>query len=336
MKTTFRPYLYLLAAVILAGLVMWMERPDRSTLETEHRPLLPPIDAAQVTTIEIEQLLNGVKLTRQGGAWNVEGLATELAKATIPEAAKPKDGDGTSAHPVYAADPERVHEIFEALANLRVGAVASRNAEHQDQLQVGKLARQVRLKNAADEIVAAVSIGKSGPDYFSTYVRKSDEDVVYLVPDQLQGRFATTIDAWRNKTVWTLDPDQMQSIEVDRYDGGFTLKKVDGQFVLTAPKDVAPLDAEQLKAWLSRWTTIRTPEFPHVEDFAKTGLDKPAYSLMITLADGTQRVLAIGNEHASGNLYGITSGATDVFLLPTEVREALKVDWEEWIAKSSK
>lgn len=321
MKPKLRPYLYLCGAVLLAGLVLWLDRPEQSA--QPQQPFFPRLDAQQVTTIELEQLLDGVRLSRADGGWNVAAMHTALSEQ-LPDAEKAPEE--------FPAESDRVDQILKSLSALSAGAAVSHKADRHDQLQVGKLALQVRAKNVAGDTLATLYIGKAGPDYFSTYIRKEGDDAVYLVADQLQGRFPTRLDVWRDKTIWTIDPDQIQTIELDRLDGGFRLEKTaEGTFVLQSPKEATAIDAAKFTGWLARWTTLRAADFPTVADFAKTGLAKPTTAMTVTLSTGERKVLSIGNDHASGNPYGMVEGSTAVFLLPTDIKEALKIDWSDWI-----
>lgn len=326
MKPTLRPYLYLLGVVFIASLVLWLDRPAQDT--SSGRPLLSTFNAADVATIEIEHLLNGVRLQRAETGWRVETLPTALAEK-VPTAHQPEPAQ--PAVLPFPAEASRVDQLLKSLATLVVGAPVSIKAERHDQLQVGKLALQLRVKNGAGDTLAAVYIGKSGPDYFSTYVRKAGEEAVYLVADQLQGRFSATLEAWQDKTLWTLDPDQFASVAVDRLDGGLRLEKdQQGRFILTSPPTDTPLDLAKVTDWFKRWTELRAVEFPAASDAKRTGLAKPQYTLTVILKDGTTKVLKVGNTAASGNPYGVIEGVDQLALLPADLLGTLKVDWEEW------
>lgn len=358
-----RAYLALVVVVLVSLGILYLERPDQRRMEAEApRPLFPSLAADQVARIEIEHLLDGVQLQKEGAAWQVTAqtspLQAQLAQqgeqgvepavatdhAGTPSyvgeapAALPLEGAGRSLKRAPApaananANAEQVEALLQLLQTVQVGTVTSRNPENFDKLQVGKIGTQVRTYAADGQLLAHLIVGKQGPDYVSTYVRQEGNDAVYLVSDQLHGRFPAQVAQWRDRRVWALDPDLISKVSVERLDGGFTISKnAQGLFTVDNLPGAGTLNAEKVGAWFAQWATIQASKFAEGVSREQAGLQKPKVQVAVTMSDGTQHALALGGDAPGGVPYGELAGTSDLYVLSTSLRNTFKAHWQDWV-----
>ncbi len=330
-----RSLLYLLGAVVVAVVVLYVDRPDRERVGVTGTHLLfPNFDPDAITTLEIDHLLDGVTLTRGEHGWTVQGRGNAMSKQLPHEQEK-----SVEKSPSFRADAERVAEALQKIADVSVGAAVSRKRESRNKLGVGAVALQVQAKNSAGKVVAYLYIGKSGPDFFSNYVRVDGSDEVYLAGGRLRGAFPTMVSDWRDKKVWRLDPAEISSIKLTRKEDGFTLAKTaTGAWELTAPEvseQKGAIDQDKVSGWITRWNEITATEFLDNREIV-TGLDKPSIILEVGMTDGSSRTLKIGQDTSEGLPYGAVSSNSEVFVLPSGIRSALEISWEEWLRPDHK
>lgn len=336
-----RSYMYLLAALVAAFGIYFLERPDqsRSAQSALQRPFAR-VRADAIARLEIEQMTDGVAVVRDGERWIVRSRTPAL-QAQLDAAAAQAQGKSA---PVADAAPSEGAENFSVdatlltqaltqLTSLAIGNPVSRNPEHHNTLQVGTLALCVRALDADGKTLALIALGKSGPDYFSNYVRVGDDNEVYLVPDGVRGSFPARVNSWRDKQLWALDADtQIRSIAI--VDGkGPTLalhKDAAGNFLVDEQPGAA-LDRAKLGAWLQQWTKLSAVDFPDGVTRKQAGLETPTGSVTVALVDGTTRRLLIGGASASGLRYGVLDAAdAPIVTLPSTLPTILRADWTDW------
>lgn len=326
-----RPILYLICAILLAVVVFWIERPDRAQVKgANDQLLLPQITESQVTKIEIEHLLNGVIISRNESAkWNVEQYETKMA-----EQVRKQEADSAEKIPQFTsfpADPKRIEDMLTDLKELRVGAVASRKPESHSKLQVSGAGLSVKFLDADGEVLEDLTVGKQGPDFLSTYVRRANEDEVYLVSEQLHGRFPTNVNEWRDRTLWNIDLGEIQKVEVDRLSGGFILiKQADGKF---KANHSVKIDNDKLRSWLTSWNELKAETIADNVDTSDAGLKNAKSKLIVTLKDESVQTLLIGKDSPSGTPYGQLENQQTVYILPSNIQTALKVELSELVAE---
>lgn len=159
-----------LGCVALAFYVQGTGSPDRPR---DREALFPGLKAADVALIRITRGGGEVLLTRAGGAW-------QLGAAQEP------------------ADSAAVDALLARLADVREGAVVSANPAKQSvyEADAGQ-GIAVRLEGVGGKALAAFVIGKRGPDFASSYLRRDGAKEVLLVAPDLRTEFARPAASWR-------------------------------------------------------------------------------------------------------------------------------------------
>lgn len=340
MKRSTLAYGALGIAILAAGGVWQWERTHQPVHIVKLTPLLPNFHAEQVAKIEIEQMLDGLVIEKTGDHWEVHQTTTALRDAVRAEAASPTPSSTPTATPIelpdldqtsYPADAAQMQSAFNALRTSITTGLVARSGAQQDALQVGKLALRVRALDAIGTELVNIRIGKQGPDFLSSYVRIGSRTDVYLVRDQLRARFPTQIANWRDKLIWQLDADQIASVAITRRTGNFAITK--GEDQLFRRSDLATagaLDQLKVRDWFALWKVLSADDVPmHITDDA-AGIARSKEGLRVTMHDGKEYALVIGNPTASGGYYAALEGHNTIYTLSTSFKPIINVDIDDW------
>lgn len=96
-----------------------------------------------------------------------------------------------------SAEKNKIETLLQTVKDMEKQELASQNRDKRDVYQVTENATQVILKSG-DQEAANFYIGKRGPDFLSTYVRKKDSDNVWLIKKALEPIFEP--DTWQSET----------------------------------------------------------------------------------------------------------------------------------------
>lgn len=137
-------------------------------------------------------------------------------------------GEGGGDYPV---NPKYIDDLKDILQNMPKGELASRDKAKQEEFQVDKVGVVLQAWQGETQVVDAV-IGKEGPGFGSAYIKKSDSDNVYLVPQNIRPVFNRT--DWRDKRIWAFDAKKVTAVDWRYKDVDISLLKTkDGWRQLT-------------------------------------------------------------------------------------------------------
>ena len=172
----------LIALVVLAGIILIVEQPfeNKSRQKKAEAPLFfPDLDPSAVTQITISKAPGKtVVISSTENNW------------TVIHDNEP-----------YPADREMIAEAIEMFVTLKEIDLASRNKNKHDLFEVrDNNALKVTFFADSAEPLAGLLIGKSGPDFFSTYIRKAGADEVYISDTPLKSLYDRPAASWRETT----------------------------------------------------------------------------------------------------------------------------------------
>lgn len=169
-----RTTLLLLGVLLVLGTIAaLLEGPARRDRPRERGPLLPGLRPQDVQAVRIATAGGAaVRLERAGAAW------------AVGETRRAADGPG-------------ILRLLETLTALEEGALASDNPAKRGLYEVdaGK-GIAVRLEGEGGKVLAEFTVGKTGPDFASSYLRREGEDRVWLVSRDLRLEFSRPESAW--------------------------------------------------------------------------------------------------------------------------------------------
>lgn len=290
--------LFALVFIVLAALYWLMESPAQRRTTQEPGGLLSGFKPAELERITITSpAKSAVVLQLSGTDWQV----------STPE-------DTTS----YAADSSAVQALLDALAALTTVSMVSHNPGRHALYEVSpETGLRVEALDSAGR-TAAVLIGKNGPNIFSTFVRAADSDNVYLVDGILQGTANKTLNEWRDKTVFKLDPALVRAYTVSGERSLSLLKNGDAWQAGSGETVNAEAAAQVIRtfAWLTAADFAEGP----LEEF---GLARPSRTITAELADGTSATLLLGQNANAFQQFAKTAAADTVYIIEKYLLDSL-------------
>lgn len=262
--------------------------------EAKEELLFPGLDTAVVDRIVIHAGENGAELVRGGeGAWVV------------------------ASEDDFPADPEAVERVLEASAELSAASLTSRRPSKHAIFEVDS-AQAVEVALEADgEEAARFFVGKSGPDFSSSYVRAGGRDEVYLHPRPVRSVFDRGNRTWRNKRIFDFAREDLARLRVER-EGGTLLfeNRGDQGWAVLEPEGYRPIGP--LVEGLARgFTRLTASDFGGEEEREAAGLENPRARVVLQFTDGTEKTLLIGAEKGEGGGVYVQRGGDDtLFLVP--------------------
>ena len=174
----------LLGALVVTLVIIAIEKPSEA-------PFISDYDVDDVWHIEVSQLLDETTLKREGSGWIVAESPTPLKEELLK-------GEGREIPAIEwrPALESRISHALKILGNLDEGIVVSRRADKRALYRVDATGLHIKLAATDGRIIADVWIGKNGPDYGSSYIRRADEDEIYIVRRPLLGLFSPVATDW--------------------------------------------------------------------------------------------------------------------------------------------
>lgn len=292
----------LIAGLVFAGLVLatvlLLRSPEKGTAPADGtRGPLAKLKADAFDTLEV-----------------TKGKATTVIK---------KEGDAFKiVKPItYPADKDATKQAFEALTKLEWGTIVSDQKSRQAELEVGDESLRVVVKKG-EKPVADLRVGKTANQM--TMVRLEGKNEVWSASGITKWQFDKDTTAWRDKSITTFEEKNAEKLQVATKSGA--------KIVLVKP---APLDGGSAPEWQVVESTVKVEPFDKsvptgvisqmaswkANDFAdeakpeETGLDSPELTATVTLRDGKQQTVLVGNKKGEEDFYVKVADKPQVFLV---------------------
>ena len=142
--------------IILLVFVYLLEGPLSERKQKEEKggiALFPDFNKNKATKIAVKSTTQEVSLERKGKDWSIS------------------DTDG------FTADPQLINDALDTVKNFNRENIASKNSGKQELFEVvsGK-GVEITISDSGQKMLAHFYIGKTGPDFFSVYLRKEGSD----------------------------------------------------------------------------------------------------------------------------------------------------------------
>ena len=218
----------------------------------------------------------------------VDGIDITAAGKTL--AIAKAGGEWKLAKPVQAsADFGSVEGLVGRLQTVQMKSIAADNASPADLKKYGLDKPEATVTLSLGSARATLLFGGKAADN-TVYARDASKPSVVTVESALLDDIKKGADDYRRKDVFQFRPFNATHIEITRNGQVIALDRVKGQGE-NAPdkwKRVTPtagdLDKEKSDGLLSKLSNIRASSF--VDSTAKTGLDKPAMTVVVKFDDG--------------------------------------------------
>lgn len=272
-----KTYLALAVALALGGYVYWSEKKKPAAPEDD-KPRVLTLEAAKVRQVELSPRDGeATRLTKEGTSWVVS------APAPAP------------------ADQAEVESLLRNLESLRVEEVVSEAPASLGDfgLETPRTVVSAWTEGAAEP--QKVLLGDKTPDGSGVYAKLPAAPRVFAVGSFLGAAFEKKPFDLRDRTVLRFPRDAVKTLSVTGPEGAYALARDErGEWAFTAP----------LKTRAGRWAVdglLGTLEGLRMESIATAeaggagalkayGLDRPARTVVLGLADGGTRTLEVGSE----------------------------------------
>ena len=179
---------YIILAVLIVALSLYLvfHKRDRTLYEL---PVLQEVPVAEITKIEISK---------------PDGTTIALEKT---------DDRWLIAPEAYPAEAGKMSVVLESLGNLTLTALVSESKSY-ERYGLSK-EEKIGVKAWAGEgLKRDFEVGKAASSFQHTFVKIAGDPRVFHARENLKSRFDQTVDGLRDKTVFRLEPPEIQSIEI--------------------------------------------------------------------------------------------------------------------------
>jgi len=254
--------------------------------------LFPDFEKERATKIEVKSSAQEVSLERKEEGWLIS------------------DTDG------FIADPQLVDSVLDTMKNLTRENIASKNPEKQQLFEVTKgKGIEVKVSDAEQKILAHFYIGKTGPNFFSTYLRKEGSDEVLLTGGYTKSTFDKSIKNWRDKTIFDFPPDTITQLSLKTSKEEVVLEKDEkGDWQITKPERVTTKKEEVVNIGTTL-ASLKAIDFAEDDNLKKYQLDKPQITITAILEDKVEKRLLIGKKHEEKSQYYVKNQAKKTIFL---------------------
>ncbi|MCD6353343.1 MAG: DUF4340 domain-containing protein [Proteobacteria bacterium] len=216
----------------------------------------------------------------------------------------------------YPADPQLINEAIKTLQALKKVNLASRKKDKHALFKVKeKMGMEVILFGSEDKELARLIVGKNGPDFFSTYIRRADADEVFLYERYLKGHYDKPISNWRDKTIFDFDADEVTEIKIAKKEETIIISK-DTKKNWHIEKPISLFaENKEVEKILNTFSSLKASDFADEKILKKSGLAEPECKISVTLKDGETKTLFVGNKKEDHYYYAKTEEKDYLYLL---------------------
>lgn len=193
MKNQLRFLGSVLILLILCLLVVW-DNDTGPSHPSEKRFF--DFDQSEITSFQVNNFTLGLLFKKTNGAWQVKRVQNKLARELQEKSGSPVSKVDNEFKP---ADSAQVAKALTYLTSLKGLSPIATQATDPAVYQINEYSLHVILYNDNGEKLAHVQIGKTGPDPFTSFIKKKDQPEVYLAPQDFRYLFLRKYDDWLQK-----------------------------------------------------------------------------------------------------------------------------------------
>lgn len=309
-----------IAVAVLAGLggAVWYQNKkqneEAATYTAEKRSAdLPKLEISEEQTKSIDKIV----LSKPPGDAG-KGVEVTLEK-------KGENWELTAPLPA-AANQTNVTSLLGNLKTLKVTEEIDPSPSAYDKYGVGDAkAVHVTFFKGADK-VTELWLGDSGSR--GQMARVAGRDGVYSLKGYSSFLYERELKDWRDRTVFKFEEEKVKAVDITNEHGSFAFAisgkaegdagakdaKWTGKFKGAkdaASKAIERFDDAKIKDAIRAYKGLNADNFAEGKTDADTGLDKPAATITITLADGAKRILHIGKTAEGSSRWAKVDGAAE-------------------------
>lgn len=262
---------------VLLIVVVFISQNPFSKYETEEetKSLFANFDKNDIAKIELTKEDKTTVLTKNGDKWLVETMDN------------------------YPADQEEVKKLLDKVSEFKTEQLISQNPEKQSKFEVDSSGIEAKLSDLNGKALAHFFVGKSGPSFMSSYVRKTDSDKVYLMDGYLKSIFDKGERGWRDRAIFAFNKGNITQMTIESEDEKVVIpKNKKGNWVIIKP-EAAEAKKEEVDKVADTLSKLEASDFAEKKKPKEYGLDEPKSKISAMLNDGSTKTLLVGNKESS-------------------------------------
>lgn len=312
MKPFVRTGIALAAASGLGAYIYFVELKKPSAEDEKKKEKVFALDKAKATRVELRPAGGeAVVVEKDGAAWKL------VAPAPAP------------------ADASEVDSLLGTLQDLEVDEVVVEAPAELGQFGLDPSRKLVRVAQEGAAAPLELLIGEKSPDGSSLYAKTAGAPRVFTIASWRESSFDKKPFDLRDRDLLKVKRDAVKRLEVAGKDEGYALERDDkGDWAFSRP----------LRTLAGRWSVdglLGTLESLRMEsvadeqakDLRKYGLDKPARTVKLTLADGGYKILEIGGPAGEKKYHAREASSPLVAVIPSAIVDDLAKGMKELRAK---
>lgn len=288
--------LLLSALLVLLGLYLGLKNSEELNRRPTSQKAFREFSADRVSKIEITNKGKKTILERQGENFLVTSNGS------------------------FAADKNAIADIINNIKNLNLDELVSTNVNNHDVFEVNE--KGINLKTGGHEV--EFWIGRMGPDFQSTYVRRGREALTYLTRKNIASVFSKS--DYRDLTILKIETNEVTSLTLDYGIQKIKLEKEGGKWLNTVNKK--ELKEEVVDSVLRKLADLKGTDVFKEESAREAVFSSPYLKLTIKSQD-KETELTVGNKNEEGHYFTKTNLNKNVYLLPSYAAESLPREAEK-------
>jgi Domain of unknown function (DUF4340) len=220
-------------AVLAIATYFVLRQPGETSTTSESTETLCHVDSSAVDKLEILTPSGSITLSLEGGTWMVAGQTGK-----------------------FRADQSAVAAAVGRGKRIELRGLVSTNPEKQKVFQVDSAGTRIRFFEHGSPTASFV-IGKPGPSWTETYVRRDGSADVYLAEGPLSYLYAKSLKDWRDRTIFRTDENLITSVGFRYGDTTFTLQRRDSVWLV----DQTPAAEGAARSLITTLANLQSDEF---------------------------------------------------------------------------
>lgn len=200
--------LALVFGILLAAFLVYNRNLDDLGVKSKSGFLLAPLKQDDVRAFQINNFTEGYHFKKMDIGWSVKRVETPLVQKIRAEDSKALV---PPTMPEQPADAMAVSRFLTHLFLLEVTEPIATGIEAVAKFQINEHSSHVIFFDEKGKELTKLFVGKQGPDFMSSFVRRGDENAIYLVEKNLHTLMLLPFEDWlfKEKTK-TIDENTSQ------------------------------------------------------------------------------------------------------------------------------
>jgi len=217
----------------------------------------------------------------------------------------------------YIASTDAVEKLLDKVAKMKIETVSSRNPKNFAAFEVSnEKGIETTILDSKNNSLAALVVGKSGPDLFSTYVRNKTSNNVILTTGMLKTDFGRELSDWRNKKIYSLKSSDITEYRVT--DNMTTRFKKENDIWQAVKPELPDVNQETVKEAINKFADLEAAGFVY-DNNTNYGFNKPQKIITATLVDKNSQTLIIGKDKNAFQYFAKKKGGDTIYIIEKHV-----------------